>query len=103
MYSIFLALSFRHCEKKILASGLPGHSVKPPPKKKKKFKRISEGIEPAHSLSYQRLPDANPQHHPTHSLKVHHNMEPLQWGVRMRGRVRYSREEGGKGRKRCIA
>lgn len=71
-------------------------------KKKKKFKNISEGIAPAHSLSYQRLPDASPQHHPTHSLKVHRNTKPLHWGGRARERVRYSRGRG-RGKKRHIA
>lgn len=50
----------------------------------------------AHLLSYQRLPDASPQHYPTHSLKVHRNMKPSHWGGRARERVRYSsgKEEG---------
>lgn len=33
----------------------------------------------AHSLSYQTLPDASPQHYPTHSPKVHRNMKTSHW------------------------
>lgn len=57
--------------------------------KKINVKHILERKVPAHLLSYQRLPDAGPQHHPTHSLKVHRNMKPLQ--CREKAKERYSR------------
>lgn len=78
---------------------------KPPPllKKNTKHKNISEGKAPTHSLSYQSLPDASPQHHPTHSLKVHHNMEPSQWGGRGWDTVKKGEEEEEEKKKRCIA
>ncbi|CAB1412737.1 unnamed protein product [Pleuronectes platessa] len=49
-----------------------------------------------------RLPDASPQHHPTHGLEVHCNTEPSCWGGRVRERARYSKEEG-RGNKRRTA
>lgn len=62
---------------------------------KNNLKHITEGVAPTLLLSYQRLPDDGPQHHPTHSSKVHCNMKLSQWGGR------YSKEEGGgSGRKR---
>lgn len=68
-----------------------------------KLKNISEGMAPANSLSYQRLPDASPQHHPTHSLKVHRNTKPSHWGGRAREREWNTVEGEEEGKRRRIA
>lgn len=94
---VFSRRSFRHS-----TNLCPLASLGDEKKQKKLLKNISERIAPARSLSYQRLPDASPQHHPTHSLKVHRNMKPSHWGASARERARYSRRRE-REKKRLIA